>query len=234
MYSFRGALLLAAAVLPSASAQSVCQTGWTQAPSTSDWGSKCYRELGPTAAPGGSEPITGGYLPSGCKAACKNESATARMLCLASEAENNFVTKQAYMDGWVAFTQNSSRSDYAEPADGWGWECGSTYVPTWDVNEPNNRGRVSGDASCAVLLSDSTVTDKSCLEGDGGWSRSALLGPYSRCCAHALTTRPMLRSALHLRGQPDDTNLHRLRGPELRGQWRREQRARPVPRRIMR
>ena len=190
MYSFRGALLLVAAVLPSASAQSVCQTGWTQAPPSSDWGNKCYREFGPTASGNmrlhGSDPISGGLTPLACEAACKNDSATGRMLCLASEAEMNFVTKQAYMTGWVAYTQNSSRSDYAEPAGGWGWECGSTYVPPWSPAElgnqgdPDDRGDNGADVSCAMLRRDGTVEDRSCQEGDvtSFWSNSALLGPF--------------------------------------------------------
>ena len=203
MYSFRRVLLLVAAVLPSASAQSVCQTGWTQAPSTSDWGSKCYREFGPTGRsmlrPHGSDPISGGYTPLACEAACKNDSATGRMLCLTSEAEMTFVVKQAYMTGWVGYTQNSSRSDYAEPAGGWGWECASTYVPTWGVDrdgiqQPDNVGMAQeGMVSCAVLFGDSTVSDQSCIEGDGIasiWARRALLTPTPRSFAQALTTHP--------------------------------------------
>ena len=209
MYSFRRVLLLVAAVLPSASAQSVCQTGWTQAPSTSDWGSKCYREFGPTGRsmlrPHGSDPISGGYTPLACEAACKNDSATGRMLCLTSEAEMTFVVKQAYMTGWVGYTQNSSRSDYAEPAGGWGWECASTYVPTWGVDrdgiqQPDNVGMAQeGMVSCAVLFGDSTVSDQSCLEGDGivsSWARRALPIPTPRSFAQALTTHPMLRRPL--------------------------------------
>ena len=203
MWSFPGVLLLVAAVLPSALAQSVCQTGWTQAPSSSDWGSKCYREFGPTASGNmrlhGSDPISGGLTPLACEAACKNDSATGRMLCLASEAEMNFVTKQAYMTGWVAYTQNSSRSDYAEPAGGWGWDCASTYVPTWGMDsgghqQPDNSGMAQeGMVSCAVLFGDSTVSDQSCIEGDGIasiWARRALLTPTPRSFAQALTTHP--------------------------------------------
>ena len=204
MRSYRGVLLLA--VLPSASAQSVCQTGWTQAPSSSDWGNKCYREFGPTSPsnirPHGSDPLSGGYTRLGCEAACKNDSATGRMLCLASEAEMTFVTKQAYMTGWVAYTQNSSRSDYAEPAGGWGWECASTYVPTWGLDrgrhqQPDDNGMVQGVAadmvSCAVLFGDSTISDQNCLEGDGilsPWARRALPIPTPRSFAQALTTHP--------------------------------------------
>ena len=160
MYSFRGVLLLVAAVLPSASAQSVCQTGWTQAPPSSDWGNKCYREFGPVGPSnvreGGSDPSSGGYTRLGCDAACKNDSATGRMLCLASEAEMTFVAKQAYMKGRVAFTQDSSRLDYAEPAGGWGWECGSTYVPSWSIDgdngvQPSNTGEGDGFVACAKM-----------------------------------------------------------------------------------
>ena len=238
MRSSRGVLLLATAVLPSASAQSVCQTGWTQAPSSSDWGSKCYRAFGPTA-PIHSVPLSTGYNHSGCKAACKNDSTTGtgRMLCLASEAEMTFVAKQAYMKGRVAFTQDSSRLDYAEPAGGWGWECGSTYVPSWSIDgdngvQPSNTGEGDGFVACAKMTHAGTMQDRSCSEGDDTtyWSNRALLGPLSRCRTHALTTHPLLRRGLHLRGRPDDTNLLRLRGPELRGQGRPTQRARPVPR----
>ena len=150
-----------------------------------------------------------GYNHSGCKAACSANTATARMLCLASVAENNFVSKQANMKGWIAFTQNHSRSDYAEPAGGWGWECGSAFVPTWtpafpelgDEAEPNNKGESGTDVSCALLRRDGTVHDRSC--GEGGvetfWDHSALLGPLSRCRAQALTNHPLLlRRTLHL------------------------------------
>ena len=85
-------LLVVAALLPWASAQSVCQTGWTQAPSSSDWGSKCYRELGPPERDPEAIIIAGGYNYSACSVACKAESGTARMLCLASDAEAHFVT----------------------------------------------------------------------------------------------------------------------------------------------
>ena len=71
MFSFPGVLLLVAAVLASASAQSVCQTGWTQAPSTSDWGSKCYRELGPPERYAHATPTVGGYNHSACNVACR-------------------------------------------------------------------------------------------------------------------------------------------------------------------
>ena len=188
MCSFQNVLLLVAAVLTSASAQSVCQTGWTQAPSSSEaWSSKCYRNFGPTAADN-SVPLMNGLNYTDCKAQCKNDSATARMLCLASDVETNFVAKQQRMKGWIAFTQDSSRSDYVEPAGGWGWECGSTYVPTWerpngDVQEalsdvePDNQGD-GGEASCATLRRDGTIKDRSCQEGGDltPWSQSALLG----------------------------------------------------------
>ena len=199
--------MLAVAVLPAVLAQSVCQTGWTQAPPNSDWGDKCYREFGPTATISmtwGSLSLSVGYNHSACQAACKNESATARMLCLMSGAETSFVTKQAHMNGWVAFTQDSSRSDYVEPAGGWGWECGSTYVPAWapEEDEPNDR-TLDGDpvdVSCAALRRDGFMEDMSCQEGDETtlYSTRALLGPLSRCCAHVLTTHPLLRSGLHL------------------------------------
>ena len=193
MCSFRSVLILAAAVLPSASAQSLCQTGWTQAPSSSEaWTSKCYREFGITSDPK-SDPSSGGYNHSGCKAECKAQSATARMLCLTSDAEANFVAKQAYMDGWVAYTQNTSSSDYEEPAGGWGWECGSTYVPTWGADhwsgksQPDDMGdNYDEDVSCALLGLDGMLMDYSCSEGDGvpnHWSRGALLGLDPRCCA---------------------------------------------------
>ena len=189
MSGCRSVLLLVAAAFPSASAVSVCQSGWTQAPASSDWGNKCYREFGPTAGsrdPYKAETVTGGYTPAQCTAACKSESATGRMLCLASEAETSFVTKQAYMDGWVAYTQDTSAPDYAEPAGGWGWECGSSYVPTWGLDgsgsgpdqEPNDMANFDLNVSCAFLMSDGTISDQSCLEGDGiqvFWSRSALL-----------------------------------------------------------
>ena len=236
----RSVLLLVAAVLPSASAQSVCQTGWTQSPNSSDWGNKCYREYGPPKRdPEGMIicPDGCGYTYGGCKAHCKNESATARILCPASQVEMDFVTNQAYLDGWVAYTQNTSSSDYAEPAGGWGWECGSTYEPLWEladdggVKEPNGRGTMLEDVSCAVLERGGKVVerqelpgrlkDQSCLEGNGDagdWpSHRALLGPNPRCCArthtHALTTHTPLRSALRVRGRPE--TCHRLRGPEL-------------------
>ena len=208
MCSFRSVLLLVAAVFPSASAQSVCQTGWTQAqPSNETWTSKCYRTFGPMAGAENSVPLMPGYNHSGCKSKCSAESVTARMLCLASEAENVFVSKKTYMKGWVGFTQNTSSSDYEEPAGGWGWECGSTYVPTWtpaalgDQAEPNDRGESGVDVSCAALSRDSTVHDRSC--GEGGvetfWDHSALLGPLSRCRAQALTNHPLLlRRTLHL------------------------------------
>ena len=195
MRSFRGILLLVAAVLPSASAQSVCQTGWTQAPSNSDaWSNKCYRNIGPTVGRSSVMWPKLGYNHSNCKAACKNVSATARLLCPASEAETNFVTKQAHMRGWVAYTQDTSSPDYAEPAGGWGWECGSTYVPAWAPQEdeyasdaqPNDQGEaVWVDVSCAILRRDGFAEDRSCQEGDDTtmWSNSALLGPLSRCRA---------------------------------------------------
>ena len=185
-------LLLVAAVLPSASAQSVCQTGWTQAPNSSDWGSKCYRELGPPERDPNAVPTAGGYNYSACSIACKAESGTARMLCLASDAEANFVTKQAYMDGWVGYSQNASRSDYAEPAGGWGWECGSAYTPAWSSSadglagqltpQPDDAGYFSEDVSCGLLKKDG-MEDLSCLEGDGfltSWSRRVLLNPNPR------------------------------------------------------
>ena len=131
-------------------------------------------------------PLMPGYNHTACKAKCSAESTTARMLCLMSEAENNFVTRQAHMKGFVAYTQNTSSSDYAEPAGGWGWECGSTYVPAWspedegDRAEPDNSGD-GGDVSCAMLRaeSDGTIKDASCQEGgeDSFWSNGALLGP---------------------------------------------------------
>ena len=200
--------MLAVAVLPAVLAQSVCQTGWTQAPPNSDWGDKCYREFGPTATRG-SISLSVGYNHFACQAACKNESATARMLCLMSGAETSFVTKQAHMKGWVAFTQDSSRSDYVEPAGGWGWECGSTYVPAWapqeddaDSQEPNDWGGGGGDsgvgASCAALRRDGFMEDMTCQEGDATAPNSALLVPLSRCYTHVLTTHPLLRSGLHL------------------------------------
>ena len=195
-----GVLLLVAAVLASASAQSVCQTGWTQAPPTSNWGSKCYRELGPPIRNPDATPTVGGYNHSACNVACEAESATARILCLASDAETSFVTKQAYMNGWVAYTQNSSRLDYAEPAGGWGWDCASTYVPTWTTwdssqfaVQPDNGGNRGEDVSCG-FLSKTGMEDLSCQEGDGtlsSWSRSALLNPTPRAFTHqALTTHP--------------------------------------------
>ena len=187
MCSFRSVLILAAAVLPSVSAQSLCQTGWTQAPNSSEaWSSKCYRNIGPTIGRGTVMWPKFGFNHSNCKAECKNASATARLLCSASEAENNFVSKQAYMRGWVAFTQDDSRPDYEEPAGGWGWECGSTYVPPWSPAElgnqgdPDDRGDNGADVSCAMLRRDGTVEDRSCQEGDvtSFWSNSALLGPF--------------------------------------------------------
>ena len=188
MRSFRGILLLVAAVLPSASAQSVCQTGWTQAPSSSDaWSNKCYRNIGPTVDESAVMWPKLGYNHSNCKAACKNDSATARLLCPASEAETNFVTKQAHMKGWVALTQDSASPDYAEPAGGWGWECGSTYVPPWAPQEntftsdaePDNQGDMGADVSCAYLRRDGFMEDRSCQEGDDTtmWTNGALLGP---------------------------------------------------------
>ena len=224
----RSVLLLVAAVLPSASAQSVCQTGWTQSPNSSDWGNKCYREYGPPKRdPEGMIicPDGCGYTYGGCKAHCKNESATARVLCPASQVEMDFVAKQAFLDGWVAYTQNTSSSDYDEPAGGWGWECGSTYVPLWElhddgsVRQPDGQGSMTEDVSCAVSKGN-RLDDRSCLEGDGDagdWpSYSALPGPNPRCCArtHALTTHTLLRSRLRVRGRPE-TCHHRLRGPEL-------------------
>ena len=186
MRSFRGVLLLVAAVLPSA--QSVCQTGWTQAPSSSDaWSNKCYRNIGPTVDEAGVMWPKLGYNHSDCKAVCKNDSATARLLCPASEAETNFVSKQAYMRGWVALTQDTSSPDYAEPAGGWGWECGSTYVPPWAPQEntftsdaePDNQGDMGSDVSCAYLRRDGFMEDRSCQEGDETtfWTNGALLGP---------------------------------------------------------
>ena len=200
MCSFRSVLILAAAVLPSASAQSLCQTGWTQAPNSSEaWTSKCYREFGITSGPK-ADPSSGGYNHSGCKAECKAQSATARMLCLTSDAEANFVAKQAYMDGWVAYTQNTSSSDYAEPAGGWSWECGSTYVPTWGVDpwqgisQPDNMGDNFGeDVSCALFVLDGRLADYGCREGDGTlnhWSRGALLGLAGSVLMHPSTDPP--------------------------------------------
>ena len=183
-------LLVVAAVLPWASALSVCQTGWTQAPSSSNWGSKCYRELGPPERDPEAIPTAGGYNYSACSIACKAESGTARMLCLASDAEANFVTKQAYMDGWVGYSQNASRSDYSEPAGGWGWECGSAYTPKWSSlawsdgqfrPQPDDTGSL-GDASCGFLTKDG-MEDLSCLEGDGiitGWSRRVCCSTRTR------------------------------------------------------
>ena len=195
MRIFRSVLLVVAAVLPIASAENrgVCQTGWTQAPSSSDWGHKCYREFGHTASPLG-EPTTGGYNHSDCKALCKAQSTTSRMLCLASTSEANFVAKQAHMDGWVAYTQDSSRSDYTEPAGGWGWECGSMYTPTWGYDgsyngnpQPDNMGDdYDEDVSCAILVLDGTMRDYSCREGDGVvnfWSFGALLSLAPHCSA---------------------------------------------------
>ena len=187
-------LLVVAAVLPWASAQSVCQTGWTQAPNSSDWGSKCYRELGPPERDPEAIITAGGYNYSSCSVACKAESGTARMLCLASDAEAHFVTKQAYMKGWVGYAQNASRSDYAEPAGGWGWECGSAYTPAWSGSihgdgptgeesaQPDDAGEFGEDVSCGFLTKDG-LEDLSCLEGDGilsVWSRRVLLNPTPR------------------------------------------------------
>ena len=226
MCSFRSVLILATAVLPSASAQSVCQTGWTQGPSTSDWGNKCYREVGITTGPMG-DARSGGYNQSACKAECKSHSATARMLCLTSASEANFVSKQAHMDGWVAYTQDTSSSDYAEPAGGWGWECGSTYVPTWGIDkwsgipQPDNMGdNYDEDVSCAVLGLDGMLMDFSCRVGDGRinhYSRGAQLGLDPRCYAQIIDppSPPLPFRTLRMRGRPDDTNLHRLRGPKL-------------------
>ena len=189
MCSFRNVLLLVAAVLSSASTQSFCQTGWTQAqPSIEAWTSKCYRYFGPTAGDN-MVPLMPGYNHTACKAKCSAESTTARMLCLMSEAENNFVTRQAQMKGWVAYTQDTSSSDYAEPAGGWGWECGSNYVPTWvpetrggdedEDQEPDGRGDSELDVSCAALRRDGYLEDLSCREGGIStfWSHSALLLP---------------------------------------------------------
>ena len=184
-------LVVVAAVLPWASAQSVCQTGWTQAPSSSDWGSKCYRELGPPERDPNGVVTAGGYNYSACSIACKAESGTARMLCLASDAEANFVTKQAYMDGWVGYSQNASRSDYSEPAGGWGWECGSAYTPAWsssadaedgNVPQPDDAGYFGEDVSCGLLKKDG-MEDLSCLEGDGiltVWSRRVCCSTRTR------------------------------------------------------
>ena len=185
-------LLVVAAVLPWASALSVCQTGWTQAPNSSDWGSKCYRELGPPERDPEAIITAGGYNYSSCSVACKAESGTARMLCLASDAEANFVTKQAYMVGWVGYAQNASRSDYAEPAGGWGWECGSEYTPAWSSfawssegearSQPDDAGGVGEDVSCGFLKRRG-MEDLSCLEGDGiltVWSRRVCCSTRTR------------------------------------------------------
>lgn len=210
-------LLVVAAVLPSAWAQSVCQTGWTQSPSSSDWGSKCYRELGPPERDPEATPTAGGYNYSACSAACKAESGTARMLCLASDAEADFVTKQAYMMGWVGYTQNASHSDYAEPAGGWGWECGSAYTPAWSSSawssegearpQPDDAGQFGEDVSCGFLKRRG-MEDLSCLEGDGiltFWSRRVLLNPTPRSFAQALTAHPVAQEpacARTIRSQP--------------------------------
>ena len=181
-------MLIAASVLPMTSAQSVCQPGWTQTPASSAWGQKCYKEFGPTAEPMGNanDVCDCGYNYAECKAHCAGQSASARVMCPASKAEITFVSNQAHVGGWIAYTQDSSRSDYAEPAGGWGWECGSTYddvpwelQPNWGSAQPDDESADQhADVSCTLLTSNGTFMDVSCIDGGTGstpWFRSACI-----------------------------------------------------------
>ena len=128
------AVLLILITLPSTSSQTVCPAGFTQAPSTSTWGDKCYREIGPVTAQNtqpGTE--TTGYTHSQCDGVCKAASPSARVVCMTSAEEMTWVSSKASLKGWTNYIQDTTAPDYSEPAGGWGWQgCTSSYSPAWD------------------------------------------------------------------------------------------------------
>ena len=172
-------LLLA---MPAAVAQTACLPGWTQAPSSSSWGDKCYKEFGPSADARDGMPTTGGHNHSECRQVCRSQSTTGRLLCATSSSEIAYVAGSAYMEGWTGYTQDTTASDYAEPAGGWRWEgCVSTYQPTWyqyssgSRQTPDDTGNgMTSDVSCTILFADQTINDYACGDGTGSaWSRCA-------------------------------------------------------------
>lgn len=241
-------MLIAASVLPTISAQSVCQPGWTQTPANSAWGQKCYKEFGPTAEPMGAQNAVCtdcGYSHAQCKAQCAGETATARVYCAASAAEITFA-KDVGLSGWTAYTQDSSRPDYSEPAGGWAWECGSTYADIpWDPDilghqQPDDAGdNTDVDVSCALLLNNGTFADAGCANGGADsmpWTRCALIFTHFTCPSVRpvhMTAHAPPRSSLPVRGRREGANL-RLRGPKFRSQWCLERGARFTPRRVLR
>ena len=171
------ALVLVA--LTAASAQTACSPGWTQAPPTSTWGDKCYKEFGPHTSLAHGNPIAGGHNYTSCKEACKSEVATGKPLCATSSAEIAFVAGSSNMEGWIGYTQSTAASDYSEPAGGWGWEgCSSTFVPTWYTDpyggqqEPDNSGNGQSEGvSCSLLYDDQTLRDYPCDSGNALWAQ---------------------------------------------------------------
>ena len=128
---YAAALILIA--LPATLSQTVCPAGFTQAPSTSTWGDKCYRQLGPAGRMAKKVPTSGGYGHAECDGVCKAASPSARVVCMTSAEEMTWVSSKASLKGWTNYIQDTTAPDYSEPAGGWGWQgCTSSYSPAWD------------------------------------------------------------------------------------------------------
>ena len=138
--------------LTTASSQNICPLGWTQGPASSVWASKCYREIGPVGSTQDGVQKSGGYSHAECDAVCKASSTTSRLICLASSAEQTWVTQSGHFEGWTSYVQDPLASDYAEPAGGWGWQgCGSTFSPIWDASDSN--GQVTASSPIPLIPS---------------------------------------------------------------------------------
>lgn len=99
---------------------------------------------------------------SGATAACQNIGQNGCLVTLNDADEDSCVRQNAGAGGliYIGLVQSSNGS---EPANGWGWSCGtSSYGPNWTGSEPNNSG--FGGEDCGAMNTAGGWVDVGCGE----------------------------------------------------------------------